>query len=76
VTTETTGREERVAAMTEALLSEEPLTEEEIEDSFVDMESPEAAIYIPSVGELAETDDVAWDAPERDDDGSGLVDDE
>lgn len=77
-TTETMEtREERVAAMTAALVSEEPLTEEEVEDSFVDMDPSGAAIYVQRVGESSETDDPVWDdcAPERDDDGSGVLDD-
>lgn len=35
--------------MAEALLSEEPLSEEEIEESFVDVNPLKAAIYVTTV---------------------------
>lgn len=57
----TTAREERVAVMTAALLSEEPLTEEEIEESFLDVDPSKAAIYVPALSESSETEDVVGD---------------
>jgi hypothetical protein len=57
-----TTREERVGAMVAAMMDETPMSEEEVEASFVDMDSSgAAAMYLPSVGESSETEDVAGD---------------